>query len=74
MNVRKWSKHYVTQATIVDTAKLSERAAREAFQYELKQHKVKITSQALQMLIQRTDADFSLMMAQLPQTLAICSN
>lgn len=57
------------QATIVDTAKLSERAAREAFQYELKQHKVKITSQALQMLIQRTDADFSLMMAQLPKLL-----
>lgn len=56
-------------AVIVNTAKLSEKASREAFQYELKQHGVKITSQALQLLIQRTDADFSLMMAQLPKLL-----
>lgn len=53
------------RAVIIDTAKLSEQAAREAFQYELKKQHLKITSQALQLLIQRTDADFSLMMAQL---------
>lgn len=63
--VKELRKH----AVIVNTAKLSEKASREAFQYELRRHGVKITSQALQLLIQRTDADFSLMMAQLPKLL-----
>ena len=53
------------KSTIIDTAKLSEYSAREAFKYELKKRKMSITSKALQLIIENTNADFSLMMKQL---------
>ncbi|WP_057893582.1 DNA polymerase III subunit delta [Lacticaseibacillus brantae] len=61
-------------ATLVDVAPLDERAARKQIAQMFKTHHLTITPDALNLLVQRTNGDYSLMMSEVQKLLTYSAN
>ena len=71
---KRLSKALRQQALVVEAAPLDERAAKQAVLSALKKQHLAVTADGIETLAQRTNADYSVMMAQLPKLALYAAN